>query len=129
MRDSDLCVAHAGRARGGAPTGNDNRYDHGFYSRHFTADELAVMLSPVDDLADEIALCRVLTSRMMERMGDSNLDAGDLVTLASMALRSANTTARLLRDNKVLSGEAADDLAGSIANVLDQLSGEWGVTL
>lgn len=130
MRDSDVCASHAGRARGGAPIGNTNRLDHGFYSRHFTEAELEVVLSPVDDLADEIALCRVLTGRLAGRLsGDGDLEVEDLVKLASMALRASNTLARLMRDNRVLSGDAADDLAGSIGSVLDQLSAEWGVAL
>lgn len=130
MRGSDVCASHAGRARGGAPVGNQNRLDHGFYSRHFTDDELAVVLSPVDDLADEIALCRVLTGRLAGRLtGDGDMDVEDLVKLSSMALRASNTLARLMRDNRVLTGEAADDLAGSIGSVLDQLSTEWGVQL
>lgn len=130
MRGSDVCSSHDGRARGGAPAGNTNRLDHGFYSRHFTDDELAVVLSPVDDLGDEIALCRVLAGRLAGRLSSSDdVDIEDLVKLASMALRASNTLARLMRDNRVLTGEAADDLAGSIGAVLDQLSTEWGVSL
>ena len=130
MRGSELCASHAGVARGGAPVGNANRLEHGFYSRHFTDDELGVMLSPVDDLNDEIGLCRVLTGRIVGRLTDvADLEVEDLVKLSSMALRASNTLARLMRDNRVLTGEAADDLAGSIGAVLDQLSSEWGVQL
>ena len=129
MRGSDLCASHAGRARGGAPVGNVNRLRHGLYSKHYSDEELALMLSPADDLQDEIALCRVLTGRMLAVLGSKDLDAVALVKLSGMALRAANVTARLLRANQVISGDAQDDLAGSIGAVLDQLSAEWGVAL
>ena len=58
-----------------------------------------------------------------------DLDSDALVRLAGMALRSANVTARLLRVNQAITGEAQDDLAGAIGNVLDQLSAQWGVEL
>lgn len=109
--------------------GNVNRLSHGFYSRYFTEDECAVMLSPVDDLKDEIALCRVLTGRLLRCLNDADIAGDDVVRLAGLALRSAAVTSRLLRDNKVLSGEAADDLSSAIGQVLDQLSAEWGVAL
>ena len=129
MRGSKLCAAHSGTARGGAPAGNTNRLTHGLYSHHYTDDELAILLSPPDDLSDEIALCRVLAGRLMGALHAPDVDNDGLVRLAGMALRSANVTARLLRANQVITGEAQDDLAGAIGNVLDQLSAQWGVEL
>lgn len=129
MRGSELCAAHAGRARGGAPVGNVNRLKHGLYSKHYSDEELALMLSPADDLQDEIALCRVLTGRLLGALTSDDLDGDALVKMSGMALRAANVTARLLRANQVISGDAQDDLAGSIGAVLDQLSAEWGVAL
>ena len=128
-RGSKLCAAHSGRAGGGAPAGNTNRLKHGLYSYHYTDEELAILLSPPDDLTDEIALCRVLAGRLMGALKAPDLDNDGLVRLAGMALRSANVTARLLRANQVITGEAQDDLAGAIGNVLDQLSAQWGVEL
>jgi hypothetical protein len=129
MRGSDVCVSHAGVACGGAPAGNQNRSEHGFYSRYFSDDEMAVMLRPVDDLKDEIALCRVLTSRLMNVLSGSDIATDDVVKLSSLALRSAAVMSRLMKDQKVLSGAAADDLSSAIGQVLDQLSAEWGVCL
>lgn len=129
LRGSDLCSSHSGRAKGGAPVGNHNRLEHGFYSRYFSDDELAVMLAPVDDLKDEIALCRVLTGRLMRSLDDADIATDDVVKLSSIALRGAAVMSRLMKDQKVLSGQAADDLSSAIGQVLDQLSSEWGVQL
>ena len=47
--DPPLCSAHAGRDKGaGAPFGNQNRLEHGFYSRYFTLQELADLLDTAD---------------------------------------------------------------------------------
>ena len=46
-------------------------------------------------------------SRLCRNSGDG-LDVEDLVKLTSMAMRSANTLARLMRDSRVLTGERAE---------------------
>ena len=74
MRSSKLCAAHSGTARGGAPAGNTNRVKHGLYSHHYTDKKMAVLLSPPDDLTDEIALCRVLAGRLMGALQSPDVD-------------------------------------------------------
>jgi hypothetical protein len=128
VRGSDLCASHAGLARGGAPAGNANARTHGLYSRHFTPDELEVLLNPPSDLADEIALSRVLTARLMAALSQVSTTE-EMVQVAGLALRAAATSAKLLHANKVLAGDSADDLAGAIGAVLDQLGSQWGVKL
>ncbi|MFH1184847.1 MAG: hypothetical protein V1755_07395 [Chloroflexota bacterium] len=50
----------------GAPLGNKNAYKHGFYSPHFRQRELEnVDAHAVPELADEIHLVRVATSRFL----------------------------------------------------------------
>jgi len=128
-RGTTVCASHGRLTRGaGAPVDNTNRLSHGLYSRHFTDEEISTLLNPPSDLADEIALCRVLTGRLMSALTAPH-DRQGLLELASMALRSAAVTAKLLRANQVLSGDTADDLAGAIGNVLDQLSTQWDVKL
>ena len=53
----------------GAPRGNQNAYKHGFYSAVFRQHELENLdeNSP-QDLADEIGLMRVATSRLLARL-------------------------------------------------------------
>ena len=85
VRGERFCSSHLSRAHGGAPVGNDNAVTRGLYSRHFTVDELAVVLDTPSDLTDEIAACRVLLGRLVAAMsgGDS-----DLIALSGMALRA-----------------------------------------
>ena len=42
---------------------------------------------------------------------------------------NASRLGRLLRDQRALSGEAADGIAGAIAQALDELSSELGAEL
>ena len=125
------CSAHAGRNAGaGAPAGNQNRRAHGFYSRVLTAGELADLVTFADDLslADEIAIARVTLRRAMERL-TTDLETDELTNLAKLTLAGTRTVARLLRDQRALSGEAADGIAGAIAQALDELGTEWGIEL
>jgi hypothetical protein len=58
-----------------------------------------------------------------------DLDAATLARLAPLAFRGTLTVARLLRDQRALSGEAADGIAGAIGQALDELGSAWGVEL
>ena len=60
---------------------------------------------------------------------DSWLSPSDYARLAGLALQAIRTVAKLMRDRRALSGEAADGIAGAIAQALDELSTEWGISL
>ncbi len=122
MRGSNLCAPHSETARVKRRRGTRTGSSTGLYSHSNTDDELALLLSPPDDLSDEIALCRVLAGRLMGVLKAPDLDSDGLVRLAGMAPRSANGTATLLRVKQVITCEAQDDLAGTIGNVLDQVN-------
>lgn len=129
VRGGEQCASHAGLARGGATVGNRNATRHGLYSQYFTDAELRTLLSAEPaGVGDEIALCRVLTGRLMSALQAAN-GCDELVTIAGLALRSAAVTARLLQTNRVLTGDSGDDLASAIGSVLDQLSAHWNVQL
>ena len=138
------CAAHAGRNAGaGAPTHNQNRATHGFYSRVLRPDEIADLVTYADDLSldDEIACARVALRRVLALLttdtvspfedpaNQQRLTATDYARLAALALAGTRTVAKLLRDKRALSGEAADGISGAIAQALDELSTEWGVEL
>ncbi len=125
-----LCAAHSGRIKGaGAPIGNQNARKHGFYSRQFTNRELADLVAAGDDIAlsDEIAVNRILLQRLLAAL--ETADAETLVTIAPLILSSTRAIGRLLRDQRALSGEAADGIAGALAQALDELGTEWGIEL
>lgn len=68
----------------GAPPGNQNALRHGFYSSSFRKRELhALNHSSALELADEIALIRVATARLLATV-DSHREARDLHTELSI---------------------------------------------
>jgi len=142
VRDASppLCAAHRGSTIGaGAPLGNQNRADHGFYSRILQNGELADLADLVkfsEDLSldDEIGLVRVTLRRVMARFKLSNLERDDvaneeMIKMAGLVMAGARTIARLLRDKRALSGKAADGISGAIAQALDEMGTEYGLPL
>jgi hypothetical protein len=145
IRDSDppACASHAGRARGGAPPGNQNPRTHGFYAPALDPQELADLVMYSDDMTldDEIGCARVALRRLLVLLDASDVrnyedpdDAepmthADYARLMGLALQATRTIARLLRDKRALSGDAADGIAGAIGQALDELASEWGLVL
>ncbi len=56
-------------------------------------------------------------------------DVPRLIKLFSLHAQIASRLGRLLRDQRALSGQAADGIAGAIAQALDELSNELGQPL
>ncbi len=114
-----LCAAHGGASKPpGAPTGNTNAEKHGFYSA-----------DPSDVTVDEaIAGLVDKMSRLDELIDDQPLSPL-LVELFQIYTQASSRLSRLLRDRRALSGEAADGMAGAIAQALDELSVELGTPL
>ena len=147
--DPPRCSAHAGRNAGaGAPPGNQNRRTHGFYASALLPEELADLVACSGDMTldDEIAIARVTLRRILALLSADRVHRGpeysrapegttvemtpvDYARLAALLLAGARTVARLLRDKRALSGEAADGVAGAIAQALDELSTELGIKL
>lgn len=76
----------------GAPLGNQNAFRHGFYSSRFRQQELqALSQSSTLELADEIALMRVATARLLASL-DSHTEPRDVQTELSI-LRAVNLSA------------------------------------
>jgi hypothetical protein len=106
-------------------------------------EELADLVACADDLTldDEIATTRVTLRRILSLITpdvravreppqtNAPMTPVDYARLATLALAGARTVARLLRDQRALSGEAADGIAGAIAQALDELGTELGLDL
>lgn len=116
------------RKRGAQP-GNQNARKHGFYSTQFTREELALIAAFVQDptIDDELWMQRVLNHRLLTFVGTEALAIENLVALAKVLTTGTGRVSRLLRDRRILSGEAADSLAGAIAAALDEISTELGI--
>lgn len=80
----------------GAPPGNQNAFRHGFYSARFRQREMrALNQSDGLELADEIALMRVLTARLLDRI-DFHTEPRDLKTELSI-IRAFNLSTHSIR--------------------------------
>lgn len=122
------------RAKGAQPA-NQNAAKTGFYSDHFTEEELARIAALTTDptLDDEIWMQRVLNHRLLAyaaRPADgTELAVQQLIQVVETLAIGTGRVARLLRDKRALSGEAADGLTGAIAQALDELGTELGLEL
>ncbi len=93
--------------------------------------ELADLAALSDDrsLEDEIGVARVTLRRVMAQMDQTPADPETLAKLGALVMSGARTIARLLRDERALTGQAADGIAGAIGQALDELSIELGLEL
>ena len=69
-------------------------------------------------------------SRYIDRQvaaGDEELAARDYTTYLSLYGQLLSRLGRLMRDNRAITGEAADGIAGAIAQALDELGTELGI--
>ena len=113
------CSAHRGGERPvGAPEGNTNAQTHGFYS----TDPESVTIN--DAIAGLVHKMR----RIDDLITDQPLSP-TLVELFQIYTQASSRLSRLLRDRRALSGEAADGMAGAIAQALDEVSSLLGTDL
>lgn len=88
--------------------------------------DLETMATIIHDLA---AKQRRLSAYIDAGWESDALPVAELVRLMALHAQNASRLARLLRDKRALSGQAADGIAGAIAQALDELSTEWGIQL
>ena len=107
---------------------------HGFYSSAVAPDELAALVAYSDDMTldDEIGITRIALRRALKALSaptdpPARFALQDFARLAAVVFQGGRTVARLLRDRRALSGEAADGIAGALAQAIDELSTEWGL--
>ena len=134
MPNSSYCRSHqpgpAPNPAGPGP-GNQNAQTHGVYSQFFDGPDL-VALSMAGDpsLLDEIAFTRVVIRRLACLLNEiEHLNIDDATTLANALFRGTGRVAALLKTERAISGDAADGIAGAIAQALDELSTEWNIDL
>lgn len=119
------CSAHGGAARlPGAPVGNNNAQTHGLYAQ---SDPIPLTIAAIiQDLAGKQ---HALSDYIQAQLKSANADIAALTDLFSLHAQTASRLGRLLRDQRALSGKAADGLAGAIGQALDELSSEMGIEL
>lgn len=104
----------------GAPVGNVNARKHGFYAEFFTEEEVEALARAAasEGLADEIGLLRVRIKRALQE--GVELDAVG---------RACSRLTQMLKAQRVLTGEAASEFERAMAEVLDGLVEELGLSL
>lgn len=122
-----LCSAHGGvDAALAAGVDRDYMPAYGRARRHDEEGEH----DEENSLSPEIASTRAVLRRLFLLLSEQpDLDPATMARLVPLAFRGALAVAQLLRDQRALSGEAADGIAGAIAQALSELSTEWGIDL
>ncbi len=125
--DPPRCAAHGGAsAPPGAPVGNKNALKHGFYS---ATSGLTAEIPDIDAVLADLYARQLAISEYLINARDEETTVDKLVPVFVLHGQNASRLGRLLRDKRALSGEAADGIAGAIAQALDELSTEFGVKL
>jgi len=114
------CAAHGGTGKKpGAPARNQNARKHGFYASY---DAAGITIDDV--LADLAAKQAALSDYIDAHLTSADADLSALTHLFELHAQTASRLGRLLRDKRALTGEAADGIAGAIAQALDELATE-----
>ncbi len=127
--DPPRCIVHLREA--GSELGQGSTPGQwGFYGTTYTPAEIADLVSQTspNDLQDEITAARVAIRRLLQQF-QPEMDPVEYGKLARLVFTGANSVARLLRTQRVLSGDSADGIAGAIGRALDELSNEIGIDL
>lgn len=133
IRDSEppRCPAHARMDRSGT-TREQRSEEISVYQRLLSDQEVVDLLAydGNDTLGDEIAINRIMLRRLLIYLQQAdNISIPEVVKIAALVFRGTRAVTALLRDEKALSGEAADGIAGAIGRALDELSVELGLEL
>jgi len=121
--------AQLGRRRG-AQQGNNNALKHGFYARNLPAKDTAGLDDlPLDALADEITLLRILIRRVAEKTGahqslEESMQHLRLVTFAMTCL------ARLMRTQTYIgiNPSRGNPLQELLDQAIRQVNSKWSTT-
>jgi hypothetical protein len=114
--------------RRGAPPGNLNNFKHGFYSRRLKKrDLIGVESTDISGLAEEIALIRIYTRRLIESF-DPNGDFYQHADLLRILCVASSAITRIIRAQCLISstGSGIDD---EIAEAIRQVNAEFHAKL
>ena len=131
------CAAHGGGKHPvGAPRGNTNAQTHGFYSRERPSSDATPTASsgfyaaqPEAVTIDQTIAGLVDKLNRVDQLLDTLDDTEQLIRIFELYTQASSRLSRMLRDRRALSGEAADGIAGAIAQAMDELGTELGVDL
>lgn len=126
-----LCAVHGGATLPpGAPQGNSNARTHGFYADTNIPNAPLSLPAIIHNLAEkQQEISDYLDDCLAPESKQERPKLTELVSVFELHARNASRLGRLLRDERALSGEASDGIAGAIAQALDELSTILGTPL
>src|SRR4030042_5857777 len=108
----------------GAPKGNLNALKHGFYTRRLNKRDLSgIETTDIKSLAEEIALIRVFTRRLVETC-DHSANFYELADTLRILCLASSTITRILRAHSIITGNMGG-LDGEISQAIDQVLAEF----
>ena len=114
-----------GRRPGGQP-GNSNAIKHGFDTGGFKNHDLSGAENiNIKGLAEEIALIRIFTRRLIETC-DPSADIYDLAGILRVICLASDTITRIIRTQYLL-GDSSNELSASIDEAIHQIGVEFGI--
>jgi hypothetical protein len=119
-----LCSAHAGRSHGaGAPPGNKNALKHGYYTRHFSEQEVVEFEALSErSLLGELVLARTMIGRLAAYANGEDVTLEETLAITPLILSGIRTISHLTSN---MANESSIDWD----LVLDQLSEDLGMEL
>lgn len=135
-----LCSVHAGWRPSQPPLpfqqpepnrlGDQADPGQSLYSRTFSGEEVAALFVTVVDhsLNGEVMAARVAVRRVLEQL-EKELSPAEYARLAALIFTGTNTIAGLLRAQRTLSGETADELVKLLNRALDEMVEDEGMPL
>ncbi len=113
------------RHKGGQP-GNNNALKHGFYTRRFRKRDLSGVESiNLKNLAEEIALIRIFTRRMVEE-SVQDPDYYDNISVLRAICLASGTITRVIKTQSFLANDRSDFFA-SVDEAIRQVRIEMGI--
>lgn len=120
MRDREppRCAAHRfdGGPAVGAPSGNQNRLEHGWYAQ--PGKPITTIEDAVENLGEQLARSTAILAETDE--------PEVFIKIFNLHAQALSRQGRLLRDQRALSGDSADGLLDAIGQAIDELATEFG---
>ena len=108
----------------GAPLGNANALKHGFYTRRIKKRDLSgVEATDIKSLAEEIAIIRIFTRRLVESC-DPYADLYELAGILRILCLASTTITRIIKVHYLLSA-SNDDFGQELDEAIRQVHEEW----
>ncbi len=121
MHGHHLCRVHLNHllptSEQGTSSKESNPLSHGFYSRHYTIQELSDLLdeTEIPALDEEITAARIAIRRLLSYLGENDpVPDRDFQAAIALVFTGASTIGRLIRHQQVISGESAAVTLGAL---------------